>query len=228
MWYSSFADTDLEKRKKESIVNKYQQQSAGPQKEASNTGKNAGGAQKPYVGKAALPHFKYHPDPLGTGSLREAEPPEVCECCGQETAIVYDGPFYAVHRPKCLCPGCIASGRAAETFHGEFQDSESVDAGISDPAMLDELTQRTPGYAGIQQEYWRVHCKEPCAFLGYVGWQELCQLGLVDEVLDDPTLQREWDDLREMLQSLENGGWTQGYLFRCLHCGRHLLWVDCD
>lgn len=21
---------------------------------------------------------------------------------------------------------------------------------------------------------------------------------------------------------------VQGYLFRCLHCGKHLLWADCD
>ena len=25
---------------------------------------------------------------------------------------------------------------------------------------------------------------------------------------------------------IENGLW--GYLFRCLHCGKHLLYVDCD
>ena len=70
---------------------------------------------------------------------------------------------------ECLCPECIASGEAARKYHGSFQDDCSVDGGVEDPARLEELIYRTPGYHGWQQEYWRAHCGDYCAFLVYVG-----------------------------------------------------------
>lgn len=33
---------------------------------------------------------------------------------------------------------------------------------------------------------------------------------------------------KEYEKSDGNAESVQGYLFRCLHCGKHLLWVDCD
>ena len=79
------------------------------------------------------------------------------------------------------------------------------------------------GYCGWQQEYWRAHCNDFCAFLGYVGYRELEQMGLVDEVLEDLD---GWN--KEHIRELTNDGSFQGYLFRCLHCGKHLLHADCD
>ena len=71
-----------------------------------------------------------------------------------------------------------------------FQDDCSVDDGVDDPEKLDELIHRTPGYSGWQQEYWRAHCGDYCAYLGNVGARELRALGVLEEVLDDPM----WDD----------------------------------
>ena len=170
-----------------------------------------------------FPIFKYHPYPISTGAFQQSDTPLRCACCGEETQIYYESPFYAVESVRCLCPGCIASGAAAEKFGGEFQDSCSVDE-VSDPAKLDELIHRTPGYHGWQQEYWRAHCDDYCAFRGYVGSAELRELGLLDEVLDNP----DWDGWqRDIIPSgLENGGSPQGYLFQCLHCGKYLLQFD--
>lgn len=173
--------------------------------------------------KNNIPVFKYHPDPFATGVFRELEEPAACPCCGKETDVVYEGPFYCVDEVEHLCPGCIASGAAAEKFDGEFQDSASTDE-VDDPARLDELVHRTPGYCGWQQEYWRAHCDDFCAFVGYVGYEDLKALGVLEEVLEDPNLD---DWIQENLEDLGNGS-LQGYLFRCLHCGKHLLHVDCD
>ena len=41
-----------------------------------------------------LPHFKYHPDPLKTEVFVERR--AVCPCCGKETDVVYEGPFYSI------------------------------------------------------------------------------------------------------------------------------------
>ena len=47
----------------------------------------------------------------------------------------------------------------------------------------------------------------------------------LEDVLDDPM----WDDEhKEMIQESVNGGHLQCYLFQCLHCGKHLVWMDFD
>ena len=170
----------------------------------------------------SFPIFKYHPDPFKTEVFKRREEAVRCPCCGKETFVTYEGPFYSVENVEHLCPDCIASGAAAEKFDGAFQDSESVDE-IDAPEALEELTCRTPGYCGWQQEYWRAHCDDFCAFLGAVGYEELLELGVLAEVLE---VLEDWQ--REGIQELEKNGDAQGFLFRCLHCGRHLLQIDYD
>lgn len=174
-----------------------------------------------------IPQFRYHPNPFLTDVFEELRQAETCDCCKKPTRIKYKSPLYSVETVTCLCPECIADGQAAETFNGEFQDPYSVDK-IQDPdgEKLDTLIHKTPGYHGWQQEYWRAHCNDYCAMLCYVGAQELEDWGILEEVLDDPM----WDDEQKDLirGHLRDGGSFQGYLFRCLHCGRYLLWADCD
>ena len=150
-----------------------------------------------------LPTFRYHPNPLETGAFEESVDGVTCDCCGQTTHVFYTAPFFAVENIECLCPECIASGEAARKYHGSFQDDCSVDGGVEDPARLEELIYRTPGYHGWQQEYWRAHCGDYCAFLGYVGARELRALGALEDVLDDPM----WDKgQKEMIRESVNGG----------------------
>ena len=124
--------------------------------------------------------FKYHPDPLKTGEFKNDQI-MVCDCCGKQTDVYYTGPFYSIDNVDYLCPECISSGEAAKKFDGSFQDSESVDE-VSDPAKLDELVHRTPGYCGWQQEYWLAHCDDYCAFLGYPTWDDLEKMGIDKEI----------------------------------------------
>lgn len=173
--------------------------------------------------KNKIPVFKYHPDPFATEIFQEQEEPVTCPCCGQATDVTYEGPFYCVEEVDGLCPACIASGAAADKYDGAFQDSESVDE-VDDPEKLDELIHRTPGYCGWQQEYWRAHCNDFCAYLGTVGYRELEQMGLLDEVRE--TLLDDW--FQEHLTNVTKDGSMVGYLFQCLHCGKHLLHIDCD
>ena len=41
----------------------------------------------------SLPAFKYHPDPIGTGSIEAGEVD--CVCCGEVREYTYVGPVYA-------------------------------------------------------------------------------------------------------------------------------------
>jgi hypothetical protein len=171
--------------------------------------------------------FKYHPDPIKTGAFKN-DKTVVCDCCGKETDVYYTHPFYAVGDIEALCPACIQSGAASEKYDGgEFQDSGNCDE-VSDDDKLAELCERTPGYCGWQQEYWLAHCDDYCAFVGYVGWKEIVEMGLEAEIETD--LEEEDShgfDAAEIKKYLTNEGHMQGYLFRCLHCGKHRLYADC-
>lgn len=146
-----------------------------------------------------LPTFRYHPDPLDTGAFDESKEGVVCDCCGKTTHIFYTNPFFSIEDIAYLCPECIASGAAARKYNGSFQDDLSLDDGVDNPEKLDELIHRTPGYSGWQQEYWRAHCGDYCAFLGYVGARELRALGVLEEVLDDSM----WDEEeKEMIRGI--------------------------
>lgn len=170
--------------------------------------------------------FKYHPDPLATGAFIKGHPRK-CDCCGRETDIWYETPFYSVEDVECLCPECITNGSAAAKYDGQFQDDCSVDE-VSDEKKLDELIHRTPGYHGWQQEYWPAHCDDYCAFIGYVGWDDLIRLGIDKELEESYGTQINGWDIEELKKSMINGGSVQGYLFKCLHCGKYRLQIDCD
>ncbi|WLI78263.1 PF03691 family colicin E2 tolerance protein CbrC [Kosakonia sp. H02] len=186
-----------------------------------------------------LPVFKYHPQPLETGVFSEAKT-VTCACCAQSTSVYYTNPFYTTEDVDTLCPWCIADGSAATKFSGSFQDDCSIEGvesefdeegeftGIKNPwseASLTELTQRTPGYCGWQQEYWLAHCNDFCAFVGYVGWAEIADK--LDQFVDlQADCQAFGVDYQKLPEYLRDGGDCQGYLFRCLHCGKLRLWAD--
>lgn len=174
-----------------------------------------------------IPNFRYHPDPIKTGAFKEGEE-QKCDCCGKPTKIVYNSPFYtACDDIDCICPECISSGAAALKFDGEFQDADSV-GDVSDPSKLDELIHRTPGYIGWQQEYWLAHCDDFCAFIGYVGWDDIVEMGLEAQIEKNYNKEINFFDFNDVKENMINNGSMQGYLFQCLHCKEYFLYVDCD
>lgn len=190
--------------------------------------------------KRALPYFKYHPEPIKTGVFI-TDDTVICDCCGKETDIYYGSPFYSVEDIDALCPWCIADGSASEKFDGEFQDIASIEGGEVlydeegeycgstlppiDKNKLDELTKRTPGYHGWQQEHWLIHCDEPCAFIDYVEWDDikdkLEQLASLEQDIQDVGF-----ELSDLSERLWDDGGCQGYLFKCCCCGKLRLHID--
>lgn len=111
----------------------------------------------------------------------------------------------------------------------EFEyDEEDEFAGIKNTypdEMLKELVERTPGYHGWQQEFWLAHCGDFCAFIGYVGWNDI-----KDRLDEFANLEEDCENFgirnSDLAKCLQKGGDCQGYLFRCLHCGKLRLWGD--
>ena len=178
-----------------------------------------------------LPVFRYHPDPIATGSVVPS--PATCRSCGQARGFIYSGPVYAKEElDDALCPWCIADGSAAEKFAASFTDAKGV-GGYRDwdsvPAtVVAEVTRRTPSFSGWQQERWWTHCGDAAEFLGPAGRTELearwpsAVANLQAESGYDDT---EW---AEYYAALERDSSPTAYVFRCRSCGQLGGYSDAD
>lgn len=180
----------------------------------------------------SLPKFRYHPDPIATGSIRRSD--TACACCGRQRGYVYAGPIFSVEQlDDCICPWCIADGSAHARFQAEFTDAAGVggysSSTVLPTAVVEEVAFRTPGFSGWQQEHWLACCGDAAAFAGRAGRAELERqwadaipsirhdCGMIDDA--------DWQDY---FHALSKDGSPTAYVFRCLHCGRHLGYSDCD
>jgi uncharacterized protein len=179
-----------------------------------------------------LPSFKYHPDPIGTGSVESSG--AECVCCGRRRGYIYVGPVYCTEDlARKICPWCIADGSAHTRFDAEFTDAAGVGgystASVIPPSIIEEVAFRTPGFSGWQQEQWLCCCGDAAAFIGRAGHAEL-ERHWPDAI---PSIREEcgmvegaeWQDY---LRALDRDGSPTAYVFRCRHCGRHLGYSDCD
>lgn len=173
-----------------------------------------------------LPTFKYHPDPVSTGSVARSD--ATCRCCGKNRGYIYTSTTYsAVDLANEICPWCIADGSAAKKFEATFNDDYPLlQAGIEDSIIL-EVTTRTPGFDSWQQGAWLTHCGDACAFLGDASREDL------DILLSENLPVAGSEDLEEgMLESIIKNYRPKGspsfYKFQCLHCNQGLFSMDFD
>src|ERR1700744_1794087 len=113
----------------------------------------------------SLPEFRYHPDPIATGTVKASD--VKCVCCDLARGYIYTGNTYSEEDLEdAVCPWCIADGSAAEKFDAMFSDdSPLLDADMPE-AVVEEVTRRTPGFTSWQQEVWLCCCDDACAFHG--------------------------------------------------------------
>lgn len=168
-------------------------------------------------------NFKYHPNVWDQDIFKTNKDgiTITCQCCGNETDY-YTDMIYSAMNIDCICPNCVASGRAAEKFNGSFSQDGEVSK-VNDESKIEELFCHTPGYISWQGEYWLACCNDFCAYIGDVGTKELEELGIADEVFEEYDGRDEYDDARKYLVK---EGSLAGYLFKCLHCQKYHLWVD--
>lgn len=168
-------------------------------------------------------HFKYHPDPIATGTFN-TDKTVTCDCCGKQTDVYYTSPFYTTAKVSSLCPECIASGEAAKKFKGEFLDPEAAE-GVSDKAKIDELVHRTPSFHSWQEPMWIAHCDDFCAFLGTKTWEEAEEMGIAKDIEENYSEEDTGWSFKEAREHMENNG---DPVFKCLHCGKHFIYLDLD
>ena len=178
----------------------------------------------------STPAFRYHPDPIGTGSARVDDRP--CEICGVFRGVIYDGPIYG-RQADALCLQCIATGDAANALAVQQRPAEFTDIGLEVPddvpfAVREEVSQRTPGFRGWQQEHWLYHCGDAAAFVGRVGYDRLAELpdALAMVLRENEEFGWTAEQSRAYAESLTADGDSNAYLFRCLHCRTALAYTD--
>lgn len=178
--------------------------------------------------KRPLPKFRYHPDPLGTGSIIRKD--AVCQVCGQPTPYVYDVSFHwGGDDDPILCPWCIYTGEAAEALDGVFLHESSCQP-VDDSAKLEELCLRTPSYEATQQAVWLTCCGDACVYRGEKTWPQLEAMGIAPQLeaayRENPSsLPLSMDAMR---YSFYGGAQVQHYLFQCRHCKQYHLHTDWD
>ncbi len=182
------------------------------------------------VTNSATPVFRYHPDPLGTGSAVEngAE----CRICGVARGILYDGPIYG-RQADALCLACIRSGEAARALAVGDDLATFTDVGMGVPddvpeSVVDEVAHRTPGFSGWQQEHWLYHCGDAAAYIGRAGYERLRRFSDALEMAMHENDEFGWVPERSAayVAALHEDGDATAYLFRCLHCGVTLAYTD--
>ncbi|MCK7633214.1 MULTISPECIES: CbrC family protein [unclassified Shewanella] len=180
-----------------------------------------------------LPKFKYHPNPINTGSIVKSG--EVCKCCNKKRGFIYKGSMYTRHRPEYICPWCIANGEAREKFEIEFS---SIMPAVIDPknpisincpdSAFEELLYRTPGFSSYQEIEWPNHCEDFCVFHGVATIGDIQKISKEEE---ERLYKTTWMDEGE-LRSCQNGNPEEElhYFFKfvCLKCGEIMLQVDPD
>jgi uncharacterized protein len=94
--------------------------------------------------------------------------------------------------------------------------------------VLEQVSQRTPGFTGWQQGHWLYHCSDAAAFLGRVGWDQVKQMpdALASLQADLAGLGVDPNEAQRQLKMLHPDGNLTGYRFRCIHCGVHLAYSD--
>ncbi|MCW7460446.1 CbrC family protein [Leptospira bandrabouensis] len=168
-----------------------------------------------------IPKFKYHPDPIKTGSIVPSD--EICICCGQKSGYLYFGPVYTeADIEEQICPNCISNGLAHSKYKAEFTDIAAVgDYGHWDDvseSIKEEISYRTPSFMGWQQERWWTHCNDAGIFLGRAGFEEIKEYGnqLIEELKNECDINDvDWE---EYFKALSIDDSPTAYVFQCIHC----------
>ena len=175
-----------------------------------------------------LPHFRYHPDPLRSGSVTVSD--KKCVCCGNQTGYLYTGPVYSRKElDDSLCPTCISDGSAHKKYRATFHDLEAMSDDIPDAAAK-EIAQRTPGFASWQSPAWPACCGDAAEFLGPVGIAEIrrdfreAEMMVLNHIIYEMHISG--GAATRLLDGLNKDAGPTAYLWKCPRCLRHHVQID--
>ena len=93
-----------------------------------------------------------------------------------------------------ICACCIADGRLGALLEGEGFSFHDVELDGADPALEQELLERTPGVACFNPFEWPVLDSMPMAFLGYGEDKGLLAIDAVRSAISDTFAEVGWSE----------------------------------
>lgn len=175
-----------------------------------------------------LPHFRFHPDPLKSGSVVVSD--QKCRCCKKARGYIYTGPVYTEEDVEnALCPWCIADGSAHKKFDVTFTDIEGIPDDVP-KELAEEIEQRTPGFASWQQGRWLSADGEPAAFIEPAGIEEIRQkyrrleADLMPHIVHEHGISG--GAAVRLLQSLHRDRGPTAYVFYAAKWEQYLAYID--
>lgn len=178
--------------------------------------------------ETVLPTFRYHPDPVASGSVEASA--NKCVCCKKVRGFIYTGPAYGEEElDEALCPWCIADGSAYKKFDATFVDSEAFDDDTPEE-LMNAICERTPGFNAWQTEKWPSCCGEPAAFVSPAGADDIrtkfprLEGTLMMYIVHQMGISG--GAATRMLSSLKRDQSPTAFVFKCLHCDGMPAYVD--
>ena len=175
-----------------------------------------------------LPVFRYHPDPVASGSIEASD--AQCACCGQRRRFIYTGPAYSEEELEdALCPWCIADESAHAKFDASFAGTDELPSDVP-RETVDEIEHRTPGFNSWQEGRWLGCCGDAAAFLEPVGYEEIrarypqLEGALMMYIVHELALSGA--AATHFLQGLHRDRGATAYIFACRHCDAKPFYID--
>lgn len=177
-----------------------------------------------------LPSFRYHPDPVGSGSIIRST--DSCSACGHARGFIYDAVSFADDDTEIrFCPWCIADGTAHGRYGIHFCPPENVGGRDGwrrvSSQIAEEVSFRTPSFAAWQDDYWWTHCGDAAAFEApmTIAKAEVLSADLIKMLRTQAEGEGyDWDEIAEIRR--DDNGFTV-YVFRCLTCREYGGYYDC-
>jgi uncharacterized protein len=177
------------------------------------------------------PSFRYHPDPIATGSVRPSD--AACRACGRARGLIYTGPVYGGEEDydEAICPWAIADGTAYDGLDVRFADPRGV-GGYGEwervtATVAEEVAYRTPCFIGWQQKRWFTHCGDSAEFLGVAGRPGLEAFGAEAIATIRQECGYEGKEWNSYFRALDRDHGPTPYVFRFRHCGKLGGYSDC-
>ncbi len=180
-----------------------------------------------------LPKFKYHPDPVKTGSIKKSD--ETCECCGKKMGYIYSGSMYGRNTPENLCPWCISDGTAYEKYELEFA---SIMPAVIDPnnpseincseKAFNELLHKTPAFSSYQEIEWPNHCEDFCEFHGLAKVSDVKEISEGEKTRLFETSYLDEEELAHLVSGEDSEELHYFLKFKCVKCGELKFQFDPD
>jgi uncharacterized protein CbrC (UPF0167 family) len=175
-----------------------------------------------------LPEFRYHPDPIRSGSIVPSD--TQCVCCGARRGFIYTGPVYCEREIEDeLCPWCIADGSAHRAFDASFTDPASFPDEIPQD-IVKEIAYRTPGFNAWQEAEWLTCCGDAAAFVEPVGYADIqarypqLEGTLMMYIVHELAISG--GAATRLLHGLNRDHGPTGYVFACRHCDAQRAYID--